>query len=139
MVPLSLPPAPRNLPVMGLSRPATASPPANRNGVSERRTAPTAPVAGSKWPLVSGAVYTKLARAGRLVEGDPELAKLNTKVVRLATARNRLYQALLAMDGALKETKGDGGANPDPKVYAALRAARPALEKLFLEFPLEVR
>ena len=115
--------------------------PTNVNGSSNRKAAP-AKQAGSvtpaKWPLLGGGVYLKLAKAGKVDASDKELATLSPTLVRLAHARNKLFQALQAFDAAMRETRTDGP-TPAPAVYNQLRRLRGGIEGAVTGFPLEVR
>lgn len=122
------------------SMPLAPNPPTNPNGVSNRLAAPTkqaSSVSDAQWPVLTQSAYMKLQKAAT-VAGDKELEKLPVAKVRLAHARNKLWQTITAYDAALRETRTDGP-TPDAKVHNELRSQRKLLEKCVTGFPLEVR
>lgn len=110
----------------------------NPNGTSARRAAPAtqdSSVTATKWPLLTKDVYTRIA-AGSVAGVPPALA-------RLGHARNRIWQALQAIDAAMTacnpQAGGKGDAKSNTPIYNKLRALRAGVEKASKEFPLEVR
>jgi hypothetical protein len=126
---------------MAIAPQPVTPPDTNKNGSSNRKAAParqTSSLTASKWPLIGQSAYLKLAKAGKTDAGDKELAGLSPTLVRLSHARNKVFQALQAVDAALRETRTDGP-TPSAEVHNRLRSDREKLQKCYLEFPLEVR
>lgn len=110
----------------------------NPNGVSARRAAPAtqdSSATSTKWPLLTKDVYTRIAGGS--------VAGVDVPLARLGHARNRVWQALQAIDAAMAACNPQAGGKGDVKVhtpvYNKLRALRAGVEKASKEFPLEVR
>jgi transaldolase len=104
---------------------------------SDRRAATVGGVAVSTTPVIGAATYAKLAQAAL---SGKDTATLSPKLLKLAHARNALYQALLLTDGAIRQVNPQvKGGTPDSAAYNALRSVRKQVEDAFKAFPLEVR
>ncbi len=124
-------------PILESSIPTLATGSSNRKAASPKQASSVAASASPGTPLIGASTYAKLVRAAL---DKTDAASLSPKLLKLAHARNAVYQAMLLMDGAMKQTNPqvkDG--TPDASVYNKLRSLRGTVEGVFKEFPLEVR
>lgn len=113
-----------------------------RTGLTPRRASSpkqASTITSSQWPVVSHAAYTQLTRQG---EVPAELANLRLR--RLAACRNQLGLCITGLANCMHDHRESQPLDEQQKadyakVWQRLRAAHKQVEKLYLEFPLEVR
>lgn len=103
---------------------------------SDRRSASgkrDSDVTKTEWPLLTRTAYHNLARN--------DAKDVNPKMLRLAMGKIHLGRAMIAVDGAIRDHNPQVKGNTDEgrKIYNKLRAIRRDIERLTLDYPLEVR
>lgn len=96
----------------------------------DRRAAPVtdSQVTRSEFSILTKSAYDTLHR------GD-DVAGVNLKLKRLAKARVKLGQSLLAIDNCMLDHAGE----KKGATYARLRAVRESAERAFTKFPLSIK
>lgn len=91
----------------------------------------------SQWPVVTHAVFTALARGG---EQSKTVGEVNMTLKRLCAARSHLANALMFIDGSLKDYNPKTNQTAHAKkIWAKLRSVRDKIETQLGNFPLEIR